>query len=105
MKKPKFTGIKKNHSAMWIGVPTSKSEFKDLHLNRVRILTSNGKWGWTTPYRAYEELYYHMPWISSPCWTWDIEHKKIANQIKSMNSYDKFNKRETIFLGYVKDVE
>lgn len=105
MKKPKFTGPKKNHSAIFLGEPRRKFQWA-----RMRIIYSNGFINWidecTWDYpRTCHEFSGHK---DTPCyWTPDrrITKRNAAAFYRSMRKYDYFNYRETIFLGYVKDTE
>lgn len=94
MKPPKYTGPKKNHSAIWIGEYgyVSGVVYSD---ERIRILTSLGQWIW-----AYSR---DDKWDrSTPCWYGSYTH---LSAIRRMQHYDGSNLRKTIFLGYVKDTE
>ncbi len=98
---PKFTGIKKNHSAIFIA--DSKSEESHLD-NRFRILTSQGDWKYFYSSRGREmTIKQALKWYRrTPCWR-NYYDDDVA-QLWNMNDYDG-NIRETYFLGYVKDTE
>lgn len=99
MKEPKFTGMKKNHAAVFVGAD------KDVW-TRIRIihsqpigLTFRKKKSIYEYARAFDNPKHHF----FPCWADDS--KTVEQNIVEMKAYDKDWGRETIFLGYVKDAE
>lgn len=88
-KEPVFTGPKKGYSAFFIGDRSG--------VGKIRQLDSQGKWKW-----SYDVL---DDWGGTPCWMWFHENASIEKQVNRMIEYDKKYRNETIFLGYVKDVE
>lgn len=96
-KEPKYKGIKKGYSAIWLGEDTD-----DASGSTIRIQTSKGNWCWDYAHEFPRRFNYSCV----PCW--NVSFGAIiltGDPIKRMREYDKADDRETIFLGYVKDFE
>lgn len=103
MKKPKWTGPKKNHSAIWIG-ESREFDVEQDYLERFRILTSNGKWFWHSADNSGRILNNDRVFYSEPCWL--IEEENLEFNLKNMRMFDDIRLgNKTIFIGYVRDTE
>lgn len=110
-KEPVFKGIKKGYSAFWIGEPDLNKLDPEGYTatlpsnSRLRVLTSKGKWGWfdgtEAPYLLCKG-YTSEKDLSPPCWLRSYP-EPVWKQVGRMKHYDWQDKRETIFIGYVKE--
>lgn len=99
MNKPKFTGPKKNHTAMWVVVWTDQAKDYNGMITRIRKLDSRGKWRW--------DFIEEDTWDRcSPCWLKREVYGKDGwrMELARMKRYDR-GVRKAIFIGYVRDSE
>lgn len=98
-KAPKFTGMKKNHAAVFIGQcpKTHKwSRIRIIHSQPVKVVGG---------YSIYEYIHKTdaIDYKLCPCWAKD--YFSVNENIKRLKEYDVSIGLETVFLGYVRDEE
>ena len=108
--KPKYKGPRKGYASVWLGNINGEFDIiRIIHsqpIQDARIINSTEinktKYTWNC-----DEKFLLKPWYQHVVYKccWSDMHKTEAWNIKKMHMWDKQRRRETVFLGYVKDKE